>query len=275
MKYEQWINAIRPKVLGTQNLHTQFGSTLDFFIMLSSATGVLGNTSQANYAAGGTFQDAFARYRTSQGLPAVSIDLGMVKSVGYVAETAGVSERLAKIGYRPLEEEEVLRIIEAAVRTPLRQQQQRHSQIITGLAQFENVDDIVWREELRFTGLRRLQTSKSKSAGSAKKGGDSFGHLLSTATSLEEATDHIANAIINKLSEMFMLAAAEIDKSQGLAKYGVDSLVAVELRNWLVSRMQTDISIFDIMQSASLMVLAEKAAAKSKFVVKAGLVSAE
>ena len=271
MEYKQWINAIRPKVLGTRNLHTQFGSTLDFFVMLSSATGVLGNTSQANYAAGGTFQDAFARYRTSQGLPAVSIDLGMVKSVGYVAETKGVAERLAKIGYRPLEEEEVLRIIEAAVRTPLRQQQ-RHSQVITGLAQFEKVDDIVWREELRFTGLQRLQTSGSKSAGDAK-GGDSFGHLLSKAASLDEAADHVANAIINKLSEMFMLAVAEIDKSQELGKYGVDSLVAVELRNWLVSRMQTEVSIFDILQSASLMVLAEKAAAKSKFVVQAGLVS--
>ena len=55
MEYKQWINAIRPKVLGTRNLHTQFGSTLDFFVMLSSVIGVLGNTSQANYAAGGTF----------------------------------------------------------------------------------------------------------------------------------------------------------------------------------------------------------------------------
>lgn len=239
--------------------------------MLSSVTGVLGNTSQANYAAGGTFQDAFAQYRTSQGLPAVSIDLGVTKSVGYVAETKSAAEHLAKIGYRPLEEEEVLRIIEAAVRTPLRQQQ-RHSQVITGLAQFENVDDIVWREELRFTGLRCLQALGSKSAGGVKKGDDSFGHLLSKAASLDEAADHIANAIVNKLSEMSMLAVAEIDKSQELGKYGVDSLVAIELRNWLVSRMQTEISIFDIMQSGSLMVLAEKAAAKSKFIVKAGLV---
>jgi hypothetical protein len=200
----------------------------------------------------------------------------MVKSVGYVAETKGVAERLAKIGYRPLEEEEVLRILEAAIRTPLRQQEhQRHCQIITGLAQFEHVDDIVWREELRFNPLRRLQPAGSKSAGEAKKCGTSFGDVLSQAASLDEAGNHIADAIVEKLSEMFMLAIAEIDKSQPLGKYGVDSLVAVELRNWLVSRMQTEISIFDILQSASLMILAEKAATKSKFVVKAGLVGAE
>ncbi|KAL2807721.1 hypothetical protein BJX63DRAFT_61499 [Aspergillus granulosus] len=274
MSHTQWTNATRPKILGTRNLHTQFGSTLDFFVMLSSATGVLGNTSQANYAAGGTFQDAFARYRTAQGLPAVSIDLGMVKSVGYVAETKGVAARLAKIGYRPLEEEEVLRIIESAIRTPLRTPGERHAQIITGLAQFEHPDDIIWREELRFSALRRLQSSsRTTSASSSKKGGaDSFGSILSASTSLTEASDHVADAIVAKLSEMFMLAVAEIDKSRALGKYGVDSLVAVELRNWLVSRMQTEISIFDILHSSSLMVLAEKAAAKSKFVLKAGLV---
>ncbi|ROT41106.1 putative polyketide synthase [Sodiomyces alkalinus F11] len=281
MEYKQWVNATRPKVLGTRNLHDQFGDSLDFFVMLSSATGVLGNTSQANYAAGGTFQDAFARFRTSQGLPAVSIDLGMVKSVGYVAETKGVAERLAKIGYRPLEEDEVLRIIESAVRTPLRQQQAeagRHSQVITGLAQYESVDDIVWREELRFSGLRRLRGSHAnadgEAAGKRKSGDNSFGTVLSKAESMTEAVGHVAGAIVAKLSEMFMYAASDIDTNQGLGKYGVDSLVAVELRNWLVSRMQTEVSIFDILQSSSLMVLAEKAAAASKYVIKAGLVAA-
>ncbi|KAJ3509611.1 hypothetical protein NM208_g15645 [Fusarium decemcellulare] len=70
---------------------------------------------------------------------------------------------------------------------------------------------------------------------------------------------------------MFMLPAEEIDKSQGLAKYGVDSLVAVELRTWLSSRIQTEISIFDMLQSASLIAVAEKAAIRSKVVINAGL----
>jgi hypothetical protein len=38
--------------------------------------------------------------------------------------------------------------------------------------------------------------------------------------------------------------------------------------------MQTEISIFDMLQSVSLMATAEKAAVKSKFVIKAGLVKA-
>ncbi|KAK4983979.1 putative secondary metabolism biosynthetic enzyme [Elasticomyces elasticus] len=236
MNFDQWEGAIRPKVAGTYNLHKQFGDALDFFIMLSSATGILGNTRQANYAAGGTFQDAFARYRTSKGLPAISIDLGMVKSVGYVAETKGVAERLAKMGYRPLEEDEVLRIIEAAVRTPVRQQQS--SQIVTGLASFESADHIAWRQELRFAGLKKHQTSSRVQGGhSGRKDGNSFKDSLADAVSWNDAVGIVTEGITKKLAEMFIIPEAEIDKSQSLSKYGVDSLVAVELRNWLVSRI--------------------------------------
>jgi hypothetical protein len=52
--------------------------------------GVLGNVPQSIYTAGGTFQDSVARYRTSLGLPAVTIDLGPIDNMGYVAEGGDV-----------------------------------------------------------------------------------------------------------------------------------------------------------------------------------------
>lgn len=55
--------------------------------MLSSVTGIIGNESQANYAAGHTFQDALPHHRVSKGLPSSSVDLGSVLSVGHVAES--------------------------------------------------------------------------------------------------------------------------------------------------------------------------------------------
>lgn len=257
MTFNHWQAAIRPKVQGTWNLHNYFSDKLDFFIMLSSMTAVLGNTSQANYAAGGGFQDAFARYRTNKGLPAVSLDLGMVKSVGYVAETAGVRERLEKIGYRPLEEEEVMWLIEAAIRRPLRQQ--HSAQITTGIAPFDTPDGIAWRNDRRFSGLRKQHHNtlpSHSSSNKSKEGNISLRDLLATTSSQPEAVTLVASAIVKKLSEMFMLSESDIDTSQPMSKYGVDSLVAVELRNWLVARAKVDISIFDILQSASLVALA-------------------
>ncbi|KAF4992760.1 hypothetical protein FDECE_13624 [Fusarium decemcellulare] len=277
MDHGQWSDATRPKVLGTRNLHNSFGSNLDFFVMLSSLTGVVGNASQGNYAAGGSFQDAFASWRTAQGLPAVSIDLGTVKSIGYVAETEGVAERMQRAGYVPQEEEEVLGLIEAAIRTPLRQSLSRQSQVITGIGPYDDVGDIAWRKERRFANLLHASPTgnRAETSGSSTNGGDRerLADLVSKARTLVEARDIVADGIADKLADMFMLPAEEIDKSQGLAKYGVDSLVAVELRTWLSSRIQTEISIFDMLQSASLIAVAEKAAIRSKLVIKAGLVS--
>ena len=267
MSFSKWQAAIRPKVEGSLNLHNYF-TKLDFFVMLSSATGVLGNPSQANYASGGTFQDAVARNRTSNGLPAVSIDLGMVKSVGYVPETAGVAERLARIGYRPLEEDEVLRIIAAAVRD--RRRELHASQIITGLAPFAQTDDMLWREKPRFQGLKHntlasSHADKTSQSGNSKDGASSFKASLASCASFDAAAALITAAIIAKLAEMFMIPETQISMAKPMSEYGVDSLVAVGLRNWLIARTQAEMSIFDVLQSPSLAALVEEIAAKKGF----------
>jgi len=267
MTFEQWEGTTGGKIAGSMNLHNQF-QELDFFIMLSSLTGIVGNVSQANYTAGGTFQDALAQYRTANGMPALSIDLGMVKSVGYVAEATGVSERLTKLGYISLEEDEVLRLIESGIKTPYRQGE-RSCQIVTGLGSFANADDIHWRKDLRFQSLKKVSMS---GGGGRSKDGASFKDSLAQALSWQDVVDLVTGAIINKLSQMFMIPPDEFDKGQPLSKYGVDSLVAVELRNWLVSHVQAEMSIFDVLQSTSLSGLASKAATKSKLVAAAGVV---
>ena len=269
MSFTSWERAVRPKVQGSWNLH-ELLPNLDFFVMLSSLTGVLGNPSQANYAAGNTFQDALARYRSAQGLPAVSIDLGMVKSVGYVAETKGVAERLIRLGYRPLEEHEVLQLIGTAIMVPVREL--HASQLITGIASFDTIDGVSWRAEQRFQGLQRIRklASANDGGGSKKKSLD-FKDTLAKALSWAEIIDLIVDAITNKLSEMFMIPASEIDQATSVTKYGVDSLVAVELRNWILLRTHADITIFDVLQSVSLSALAVQVAKKSRFVAETKL----
>ncbi len=60
-----------------------------------------------------------------------------------------------------------------------------------------------------------------------------------------------------------MIPAADIDLAKPLALYGVDSLVAVELRDMLMLQAAADVSIFDILQSVSVAALAEDTVAKS------------
>jgi hypothetical protein len=64
--------------------------------MLSSISGVIGNATQSAYAVGCAFKDSFAAYRNTLGLPAGSLDLGTVTSVGYLEENKRLAERMAK-----------------------------------------------------------------------------------------------------------------------------------------------------------------------------------
>jgi hypothetical protein len=84
MSFGDWNAAVGPKVQGTWNLHhalERHGSTLDFLLLFSSTSGVLGQPGQANYSAANTFLDSFVQYRHAQGLPASVIDLGPISEI--------------------------------------------------------------------------------------------------------------------------------------------------------------------------------------------------
>ncbi|KAI1774978.1 putative FSP1 [Hypoxylon cercidicola] len=256
--------AVRPKVDGTWNLHKEFEhADLDFFVMLSSISGLMGLASQSNYSAGGAYEDALARWRVTQGLPAVSIDLGAVKAVGYVAETSSVAARVERIGHRLLDEELVLGALESAILSPY------DAQIILGINSgpghhWDPDGESQVGRDARFQALKYHQNQQG---GAGQNGGEagsgSLGSQLAEVTSREEAVRLIGQAIAQKLSEIFMLPIDDIDLAMPPAQYGVDSLVAVELRNMLAIQAAAEISIFGIMQCASLAALASDVVMKS------------
>lgn len=83
MTFDQLNDALRPKVLGTLYLDRIFHDQhLEFFILTSSITGVLGSAGQANYAAANTFMCGVAAQRRKRGLAATAVNLGAIAGVG-------------------------------------------------------------------------------------------------------------------------------------------------------------------------------------------------
>ncbi len=81
MTPKRFENVFGPKAQGAWNLHEATlaaGANLDFFLMLSSISSVLGLYGQVNYAAANYFQDALAQYRQQRGLTATSVNLGVL-----------------------------------------------------------------------------------------------------------------------------------------------------------------------------------------------------
>lgn len=235
--------------------------------MLSSLIGVVGFASQANYSAGGAFQDALARHRVEQGLTGVSIDLGIVKSVGYLAddEQGKTIAALERHGFTALSEDDVLAAIGSAIGTPYAGSLALG--LNTGPTKGGDSSSSPLQSDLRFASLAYQQPAASQNGG-AKTGSTSndLASLLAASTTLAEASAHVADALARKLTDIFMLAEGDVVAAKSLADYGVDSLVAVELRNMLALKAGADLSIFDIMQSASLGGLAGVVAVKSRFV---------
>src|SRR4051794_22245083 len=98
MSFAQWNSALKPKVDGSWNLHKLLPEALDFFVLLSSVSGICGQQGQANYAAANTYLDALAHYRVGRGQKAISINLGAMVSDGFLAENPEVMDRILSYG---------------------------------------------------------------------------------------------------------------------------------------------------------------------------------
>jgi hypothetical protein len=83
-----------PKVAGAWNLHVATRKQpLDFFVLFSSIVAIAGTPGQGNYAAANAFLDAFAHYRRSLGLPALSVNWGAWADTGMASQLSERDQR--------------------------------------------------------------------------------------------------------------------------------------------------------------------------------------
>ena len=89
VEWPSFARVLAPKTHGSWNLHTLTGGReLDFWVVFSSVSALLGNPGQAAYAAGNAYADAVAQHRRMQGLPALSINWGPWRGDGMSAVAA-------------------------------------------------------------------------------------------------------------------------------------------------------------------------------------------
>lgn len=270
---EDFNAAINPKVCGTWNIHKALPEDLDFFILLSSVCGVTGSRGQTNYAAGNTYQDAFARRLVALGRKCISIDLGSILDVGMAAEK-GITAALENSGYRGIPKVELLALLDYCcdpnLGSPL---DPTRSQIITGLHGLQGLtrdqmSQIYWARNPLFSTLRAVSSSssdQSSSEGKLKSDQPDHATLLRSCSNANAAQSILLSALVQKLADGLNIPAHDVDAGKTVYAHGVDSLVALELRYWFQREMGVELGVIDIMQSPSLKDLARNSAEKSTF----------
>jgi aryl carrier-like protein len=252
---------IAPKVAGSWNLHTAAlnrGLDLDFFTMLSSLSAVIGLKGNASYAAGNHFQDAFAAYRQSLGLAANAIDLSLVEDVGYMTESTSVKQQVADEGILVFcKERDLDRIIRDSILEQITGSGDGIPQLITGL----NSPIPVTGDELidsRFCTIIRRDTVKVSGPDSGSDGYDDLTtKLIFTLQKKDEVKrDTLVTAALHafslKLMQVLQTGEEPLDPAKSLASYGLDSLSAMQFRNWVQVTLGVEISTVDITSAPSL-----------------------
>lgn len=276
MNLEDWNAVTQPKVQGTWNLHSVAltrGLDLDFFVLFSSLSGILGQVGQANYASANTFLDAFAQYRTSINLPCMAIDLGAMEGIGYLSENQDLLRKMQGTGWRVVQEAEFLGALDLAMMSPSNRNQRRQGTtagdtFLLGLAPNVPMSSPESSALLRRDVRMAVYHNVSDGGGGSKAGSatDRLRAFLATARKEPNllrsngTTELLALEIGKKLSDLVLAGDAELDIAMRTADLGMDSLVVVELQAWWKLTFGFQISTMEMLSMGTLEALGKRAA---------------
>ncbi|KAK8137277.1 Reducing polyketide synthase PKS2 [Apiospora sp. TS-2023a] len=274
MTYEQYTTVIESKVQGAWNFHRALcNAPLDFFVAISSAAGAVGNRGQAAYAAANCFLNAFVQYRLSQGLPASSMDLTAVSDTGYLAEDAEKAAEVAKnLGGDTICEAEVLALLGTAIDGRMAASCNNHT--ITGMRITPSAQPF-WTTDAKFKYLR--EAAEAAAAADASPGASSkivsYNAAVKSAQSPAEAEQVVCDGLVYKLASVMMMEQDDLDVTRSLSYYPLDSLVAIEIRNFITREFEATLQVLELLSSGSIQTLAKAVCVKSKLVGLTGIAS--
>jgi acyl transferase domain-containing protein/acyl carrier protein len=224
---ERFAKVMGPKVAGAWNLHAlTSGADLDAFVLFSSVVGTLGNVSQGAYSAANACLDALAVHRRARGKPASSLAWGPWAEVGKAAGLkAQLQARWAAQGLGMIAPAIGMALFDKAL-------DRREPQLVVvpidlraAAKSFGAAVPPVWRGLVRAAPARAAVKTESFASEIAALSG----------AQRTEAVAQIVRAEVARVLSLGRAAAVPLDRP--LRDLGLDSLMAVELRNALGRRV--------------------------------------
>jgi len=219
---------------------------IELFLVFSSATTVIGAPGQGAYVAANTALEALVRQRRAAGRPGLAVAWGPIEDAGYLAERPDTLASLGRrLGAKPIQAEQALAGLTAMIGSGL---------------------PTVAFAETNWAEARRLLPILS-----APMFSENLGKISPTAVDQslpdrlaalepEEALAQLKTIVAEEAATILRLPAGSIDPLRPLSEVGMDSLMAVELRLALESRLRVDLPLVSLAEGTSVASIAARLA---------------
>jgi acyl transferase domain-containing protein/NAD(P)-dependent dehydrogenase (short-subunit alcohol dehydrogenase family)/acyl carrier protein len=226
LTWERFARVLGPKQAGAWHLHDLTTTcALDFFVLYSSFTAVLGTPGQGNHAAANAFLDALAWHRRALGLPALSIGWGAWAEIGAAAERR-VGERLRAKGARMMNPEQGLRLLEQVWHA-------EPAHVTVAPIQWEQLEG----RHLSHPLLADFARPTPPAAGTTPD----FLERWRTAAPHRRRSMLVDHIITETATVLGIKDTDAMEPTQGFFQLGMDSLTSVELRNRLRASLRCEL----------------------------------
>ena len=226
--WERFNKVMAPKLKGSWNLHAlTLDMALDFFVLFSSGASLLGSAGQGNYAAANAFMDALAHYRRSRGLSAVSINWGAWAGAGMAATSAAVERRLANDGMQPISLTQGMEALEQL----LRDSPAQIAVLPIDWSKFAKHSVAGEKPPFLLKLLEEEQPHEQENAGFSQERRRELLRKLEAALESERVSILQQYVCLLVRQVLGLEATFKLEMGQNLFELGLDSLMAVELRN--------------------------------------------
>jgi acyl transferase domain-containing protein/NADPH:quinone reductase-like Zn-dependent oxidoreductase/NADP-dependent 3-hydroxy acid dehydrogenase YdfG/acyl carrier protein len=236
---------LAPKVKGLENLDAvTCGMTLDYFVLFSSVTTLLGNPGQANYVAANAYMEGVARRRRQDGRPALAVGWGPITDVGLLARSKFLRSRFQKVtGVHGMRAAEALDLMAQALALP-----SSPDFAVIHISPTEGV-----------FSADRLPVLKSPTYANLVQGNQADSesqHLdlpaIAKSQGIEAVRRVLTNGIVSQLARVLHARAEEINRVRPLGELGLDSLMALEFAMNLEESFGTQVTLTSSMATLTI-----------------------
>ena len=218
---------VAPKVKGVDNLDAATrGMSLDYFVMFSSATTLMGNPGQANYVAANAYMEGVARRRAAAGQKALAIGWGPITDVGVLARSERLRTRFQKLtGVHGMRAREALDLMGQAL----------------GLPASESLAVMTISPSDGLFSADRLAVLKSPTYATftreCQEGGEGAGQLdleaIAKADGVDGVRRKLTDVIVSQLARVLHAREDEVSRTRPLGEIGLQLADAAGIRHEL------------------------------------------